>query len=53
MMAGKYRAYPDYKDSGVEWLGFVPVHWQRGLKSNGTKTYAKEHTCPPMLGSVA
>ena len=23
----KYRAYPEYKDSGVEWLGDVPEHW--------------------------
>jgi type I restriction enzyme S subunit len=23
----KYRAYPEYKDSGVEWLGEVPGHW--------------------------
>ena len=23
----KYRAYPEYKDSGVEWLGEVPSHW--------------------------
>ena len=21
------RPYPDYKDSGVEWLGAVPAHW--------------------------
>ena len=21
VMAGKYQAYPEYKDSGVEWLG--------------------------------
>jgi len=26
-MAGRYRAYPEYKDSGVEWLGEVPEHW--------------------------
>ena len=26
-MAGKYQAYPEYKDSGVEWLGNVPKHW--------------------------
>lgn len=25
-MAG-YRPYPEYKDSGVEWLGRVPKHW--------------------------
>ena len=24
----KYQAYPEYKDSGVEWLGEVPEHWQ-------------------------
>lgn len=24
----KYPAYPKYKDSGVEWLGEVPEHWE-------------------------
>lgn len=24
----KYKAYPEYKDSGVEWLGGVPEHWK-------------------------
>ena len=24
----KYQAYPEYKDSGVEWLGKIPSHWQ-------------------------
>jgi len=24
----KYQAYADYKDSGVEWLGKIPSHWQ-------------------------
>ncbi|HDV7160463.1 TPA: restriction endonuclease subunit S [Yersinia enterocolitica] len=23
----KYKAYPEYKDSGVEWLGEIPKHW--------------------------
>lgn len=23
----KYEAYPVYKDSGVEWLGEIPAHW--------------------------
>ncbi len=23
----RYRAYPEYKDSGVEWLNRIPVHW--------------------------
>ena len=24
-----FPRYPEYKDSGVEWLGEVPRHWQR------------------------
>lgn len=23
-----FSKYPDYKDSGVEWLGVIPEHWQ-------------------------
>lgn len=23
----KYKAYPEYKDSGVEFLGLVPNEW--------------------------
>ena len=26
-MGGKYRAYAEYKESGVEWLGNIPKHW--------------------------
>ncbi|WP_417535223.1 restriction endonuclease subunit S [Methylophaga sp.] len=26
-MDGKYRAYPEYKDSGVEWVGYIPKDW--------------------------
>ena len=25
---GKWKAYPSYKDSGVEWLGEIPEHWE-------------------------
>ncbi|MDW2109005.1 restriction endonuclease subunit S [Vibrio sp. 2089] len=25
---GKYQAYPEYKDSGVEWLDEIPSHWR-------------------------
>jgi type I restriction enzyme, S subunit len=25
---GKWKPYPAYKDSGVEWLGKIPVHWE-------------------------
>ncbi|HFT3325082.1 TPA: restriction endonuclease subunit S [Klebsiella pneumoniae] len=24
----KYKAYPEYKDSAVEWLGKIPCHWK-------------------------
>ncbi len=27
-MAGKYKAYLEYKQSGVEWLGEIPSGWQ-------------------------
>ena len=29
-MSGKYAAYPEYKDSGVEWLNEIPTHWVEG-----------------------
>ncbi|MEC6814949.1 restriction endonuclease subunit S [Photobacterium toruni] len=27
-LSGKYAAYPEYKDSGVEWLGDIPSDWK-------------------------
>ncbi|EHH1217122.1 restriction endonuclease subunit S [Vibrio parahaemolyticus] len=24
---GKYQAYPEYKDSGIDWLETIPEHW--------------------------
>ena len=27
-MAAELKPYPAYKDSGVEWLGAVPAHWE-------------------------
>jgi type I restriction enzyme S subunit len=26
-LSGIYTAYPEYKDTGIEWLGEVPAHW--------------------------
>ncbi len=26
--APRFRPYPQYKDSGVEWLGEIPAHWE-------------------------
>jgi len=28
MSARRFRPYPAYKDSGVEWLGEIPAHWE-------------------------
>jgi type I restriction enzyme, S subunit len=27
-ISGKWKPYPAYKDSGVEWLGEIPAHWK-------------------------
>lgn len=32
-MTDNLRAYPEYKDSGLPWLGKVPVHWE--VRRNG------------------
>ena len=24
----RFRPYPEYRDSGIEWLGEIPAHWQ-------------------------
>ena len=24
----RYKAYPGYKDSGLQWLGHIPTHWE-------------------------
>ena len=26
-LSGKYQTYPEYKDSGVEWIGEIPENW--------------------------
>ena len=28
MISGEMKPYPEYRDSGVEWLGEVPGHWE-------------------------
>lgn len=34
-LQGKWKAYPAYRDSGVEWLGEIPVHWEMKRVKNG------------------
>lgn len=32
-MTGRYQEYPEYKDSGINWLESIPTHWEvRPLK---------------------
>ena len=54
-MAAELKPHPAYKDSGVEWLGTVPAHWEvrhlgrigRFSKGGGgTKEDATEHGVP-------
>ena len=36
----RWQPYPDYRDSGVEWLGQVPAHWEvKRLKYVATVNY--------------
>jgi type I restriction enzyme, S subunit len=47
----RFRPYPEYKDSGVDWLGAIPAHWQvrrlktlaRALLSNVDKKSVEGH----------
>ena len=43
----KYKAYPEYKDSGVEWLGEIPEKWnthslKRSIKSCTSGLWGEE-----------
>lgn len=32
--AARYKRYPAYRDSGVEWLGEIPAHWETSRLKN-------------------
>jgi len=36
----RWKPYPAYKPSGVEWLGDVPAHWEAKKISSLTKSSA-------------
>lgn len=51
----KYPAYPEYKESGVEWMGVIPAHWSnKRLKyvanRADTKVEADEERPLPYIG---
>ena len=41
---GKYQPYPDYKYSGVEWLGDIPKHWNSFPCRSGVNHLVKKNT---------
>ena len=45
-MGGKYKVYPEYKDSGVDWLGVVPTEWDM-WKLNHAYDEIGSGTTPP------
>ncbi len=52
-MAVKYQKYPEYKDSGVEWVGDAPSHWQT-LKFKCAITEKKKTLAPHLpAGSIS
>jgi type I restriction enzyme S subunit len=47
-LQGRFKPYPAYKDSGVEWLGEIPEHWgvkclKRLVKFQGGGTPSKDN----------
>lgn len=46
----KYKAYSEYKDSGVEWLGEIPVHWK--ISPHKHIAYFTKGKKPPILLDV-
>ena len=52
------KKYENYKDSGLEWLGMVPEHWEilpfkRGVSVNNGRDYkhVKSEDGYPVIGS--
>jgi len=50
-MAGQYRAYPEYKDSGVEWIGKIPTDWDM-WKITHACPYVASGTTPKADGDM-
>ncbi len=49
----KLRPYPEYKDSGVAWLGEVPVHWEiRKLRHVLVRVSERNRPDLPLLSVV-
>ena len=51
-MAAELKPYPDYKDSGVEWLGKVPAHWKVERLKCSLAHVVQQAAEPPRMGTV-
>ncbi len=52
-MIADLKPYPAYKDSGVEWLGQVPAHWEvRRMKSSVCERCEKGFPDEPLLAAT-
>ena len=49
-LSGKYQTYPEYKDSGVEWIGEIPTDWDM-WKITHACPYVASGTTPKSDGS--
>jgi type I restriction enzyme S subunit len=48
-----FPRYPKYKDSGVEWLGEVPEHWEVGAIKHFAQTITDgAHVSPETEGGI-
>jgi len=53
MTGARFKTYPAYKDSGIEWLGEIPAHWEiRRLKDHGAFVGGAgfPHECQGVVG---
>jgi type I restriction enzyme, S subunit len=49
----KYKRYPKYKDSGVEWMGEIPEHWEvRVIKRVGSIRYGLGEPPAELIGGL-
>ena len=46
MMTSDIKSYPAYKDSGVEWLGEIPAHWEVSRLKHWTSLIQSGSTPP-------
>ncbi len=44
----KYSAYPVYKDSGVEWLGEIPEHWETKKVKHVSSVFVPQRNKPEL-----